>query len=153
MSAMPFPYPVALTNANWQKRKGLLAKGTKTGVGEALTALEKAFAKSPFGKLDPDKMGTETVDKVVFDKKVESLKKSLAGAHRDLSKFITAADKIVGKAVVEFAKQNKQDVRKQLEQINAQLKQFDKDIDTYSWKLVSEVNAAHLVMTVKNKKK
>lgn len=153
MAVMPFPYPVVLTNSNWQKRKGLKAKTTKTGVGEALTALEKAFAKSPFGKLDPDQMGTETPDKAVFEKKVESLRQSLAGAHRNVAKYIAAADKVVGKAVTEFAKQNNQDVRVKLEHISTQLKQFDKDIDTYVSKLVGETNAAHLVMTVKNKKK
>lgn len=153
MAVTPLPYPSLLTNAAWQKRKGLRAKGTKTGVGEALTAVEKAFAKSPFGKLDPDKMGTETADKAVFDKKVNALKQSLAGAHRTVATSIAAADKVVGRATVEFAKQNNQDVRKQLEFISAGLKQFDKDISRYITNLVSETNAAHFVMTMKNKKK
>lgn len=48
---MPNPtYPVILTNKDWQKNKGLFAKGKKTGVGAALDTLQKAYLASPYMK-------------------------------------------------------------------------------------------------------
>jgi hypothetical protein len=50
---LAFPFPVRLTNTHWQKKKGLQAKNTKTGVGETLVALQKALLKVRSANLIP----------------------------------------------------------------------------------------------------
>ena len=69
-------YPAALTNKAWQKNKGLFAKSKSTGIGEALTAMEKAYAASGFA-MDPVKLGTETVDPMQFKQRYDKLGASL----------------------------------------------------------------------------
>lgn len=46
-------YPKILTNKDWQKQKGKLAKLHKTGLGDALDKLEALIAKVDIQKLDP----------------------------------------------------------------------------------------------------
>jgi hypothetical protein len=50
-------YPVAATNAAWQKKKSFLDKAksaTKTGLGAELTAAQQAYARVKFNLLDPE---------------------------------------------------------------------------------------------------
>lgn len=50
MTAKPIEYPVTLTNKDWQKKKGLLAKGAgETGVGEHMDKLQAEFKKINWG--------------------------------------------------------------------------------------------------------
>jgi len=65
-------YPATLTNKTWQKNKGLFAKAKSTGIGEALTAMEKAYAASGFA-MDPVKLGSETVDPMQFKQRYDKL--------------------------------------------------------------------------------
>ena len=90
-------YPAALTNKAWQKNKGLLAKAKPIGIGEALTATEKAFNSSGFA-LDPVQLGTETVDPMQFGQRYEKLgttlqtqAKSIDAAAATVQQRITAA--------------------------------------------------------------
>jgi hypothetical protein len=69
-------FPTALTNKQWQKNKGLFAKAKPTGIGEALTGMEKDFAGSGFS-LDPAKLGAETLDPIQFEKRLDQFAKSL----------------------------------------------------------------------------
>jgi hypothetical protein len=64
---MPMAYPDVLTNAAWQKKKGLFARATKeTGIGASLTALEKAFRASTFAKVDPQVLAAEMTDPLLY---------------------------------------------------------------------------------------
>lgn len=90
-------YPVALTNKAWQKNKGLFAKAKATGIGEALTALEKAFNASGFA-LDPVQLGGETVDPMPFAQRFEkygatlqSHAKTIDAAAATVQQKVTAA--------------------------------------------------------------
>ena len=50
-------YPIAATNAAWQKKKSFLDKAkasTKTGLGAALTAAQQAYARVHFNLLDAE---------------------------------------------------------------------------------------------------
>ncbi|GAB2485320.1 hypothetical protein [Jatrophihabitans fulvus] len=97
-------YPATLTNKSWQKNKGLLAKAKPTGIGEALTALEKAYAGSGFS-VDPAKLGSETADPKAFEKKFDAYTKTLeahakklnAAAAGEVGKRTTAAEKTFAK--------------------------------------------------------
>jgi hypothetical protein len=129
---LPFPFPVRLTNTHWQKKKGLQAKNTKTGVGETLVALQKAFTQSPFGKFDPDVLAAETLDPVAFMRKAKALQQSFAGAARGLKPQLDASDLAINKAIPVFAKGSNQDLRKHLEQMRQDLKQFRADLDAYA---------------------
>lgn len=130
MAALPCPYPVSLKNSDWQKKKGLKNKGTKSGVGATLTALEKAFAASPFGKFDPQQLAGETLDPVVMDQKRDALKQSLAGAARKLAKLIDDVDKKINTALPVFAANKSQDVRKHLQSMQGELKTFEATLTT-----------------------
>jgi hypothetical protein len=130
MAALPFPYPVTLKNSDWQKKKGLKNKGTKSGVGATLTALEKAFATSSFGKFDPDQLAAETLDPVVLAKKREALKQSLAGEARKLAKLISTADDKINAAIPVFAANSSQDVRKHLQAMKGTLATFETALTT-----------------------
>jgi hypothetical protein len=142
---LAFPYPVRLTNAHWQKKKSLPAKNTKTGVGETLVALQKAFNQAPFGKFDPNVLAAETLDPVAFDRKTQGLKQSFAGAARALKPQIAASDLAINKAIPVFAKGSNQDLRKHLEQMRQDLKQFGTDLDGYGDTLVAQAGAAYRV--------
>jgi uncharacterized membrane protein YfbV (UPF0208 family) len=56
MPSLPV-WPVILTNADWQRKKGAFAKlAGKTGVGEAMTAAKAAFDKIDFGQMHASKI-------------------------------------------------------------------------------------------------
>ncbi|MCR8724833.1 hypothetical protein [Frigidibacter sp. ROC022] len=46
-------YPVELTDKDWQKKKGLIGKMTKTGIGATLKKAQALHGKIDFAKLDP----------------------------------------------------------------------------------------------------
>ena len=51
---MPVPtWPATLTNADWQKKKGIISKvAGKTGIGEAMTAAENSFKQITWSLFD-----------------------------------------------------------------------------------------------------
>ncbi len=53
-------YPKELTDADWQKKKGTLAKTVKTGLGEALQAGEAMFKRIDLAELDPGSTPSRT---------------------------------------------------------------------------------------------
>lgn len=84
---MAITYPPILTNANWQKEKGLIAKivAGETGIGAALTKLQGAFSgvdvsklnASGYGKLHNDQEVDEAFKqaKGYYGSKVEPFRK------------------------------------------------------------------------------
>ena len=53
------PWPEVLTNTNWQKKKGALAKmAGKTDIGATMTAAKAEFDKLDWNKLDTAQMPT-----------------------------------------------------------------------------------------------
>lgn len=48
-----YGHPKILTNSDWQKKKGLIGKAKKTGVGALLDAAEAAHAKIDWAAIDP----------------------------------------------------------------------------------------------------
>src|SRR5690242_10169171 len=121
MAVVAFPYPVTLTNKDWQKKKGLLNRSTKTGIGENLTALEKAFASTPYGKLDPDQLVSETLDPVLFGKKLDAMTRSFAGVEAKLRPMVAAVDQRINQALPTFTGPTAADARKHLELMKREL--------------------------------
>lgn len=140
MTVLAFPFPVSLTKTDWHKRN---KTGTKTGVGDTLLALQNAFAKAPFGKVDPDALGAETVDPVAFREKATAVHQAIAGAAQKLNPLIAASDQAMSKAIPLVAKGSNQDVRKHLEQMRKQLTQFTSDLDDYADEVVDKARAAY----------
>jgi hypothetical protein len=65
-------WPVILTNNDWQKKKGSIAKvAGKSGIGEAMTSAERAFKKIDFNKFDAREIlpADRDVDKIMARKK------------------------------------------------------------------------------------
>ncbi len=73
-------YPKTLTNKDWQKKKGLVGKATKTGLGSELDSLEKAF-----GKLDQAKLTAGGYGKLHDDAEVDA---ALADAKKYYAKTV-----------------------------------------------------------------
>jgi hypothetical protein len=95
-------FPAALTNKQWQKNKGLFAKAKPTGIGEALTAMEKAFAGSGFA-VDPEKLATETLDPIVFEKRLAQYDKTMQGQAKKLDDAAAAVQAKITTAKTTFA--------------------------------------------------
>ena len=95
-------FPIVLTNAQWQKKKGLFAKSKATGIGEALVALEKAYNSSGYA-LDPAKLGTETLDPIVFQERLTQFGKSLQAQAAKIDAAAAAVQKKLDAAKTTFA--------------------------------------------------
>ena len=111
-------YPKELTNKDWQKKKGVGGKMTKTGLGAVLDKAEAAHKKIDWTKLDPNSDSPKTkadiekavaASKAYYKKNVEPLtaelnkvKSTAENAARKLEK--TATGKSAGKAAKEIAK-------------------------------------------------
>ncbi len=112
-------YPEILTNKNWQKMKGAIAKmAGETGVGKAMDAVEAAWKRVPWALFDPEKawagVGVKKLDdyydafKKAKDRfpEVEKVRKALFDLEKLAEK--TAADwaknKLIPKASAEHAK-------------------------------------------------
>jgi hypothetical protein len=57
-------YPVELTNTDWQKKKGTLAKMTKSGLGDSLTKTEAMFKNIDLQILDPAAVPAKTEEQL-----------------------------------------------------------------------------------------
>jgi hypothetical protein len=82
-------YPKEITNAHWQKKKGLIGKATKTGLGAELTKCESLQKKIDVIKLDVGSNSPKTQDaidqatkevKAYYSSAVEPLRKQLLSA-------------------------------------------------------------------------
>jgi hypothetical protein len=94
-------WPVILTNNDWQKKKGNIAKiAGKSGVGEAMTAADKAFKKINWPEFDARNIlpAQRDVDRL------QAKKKALPGLHKttveparvELKKLRDQAAKVAG---------------------------------------------------------
>ncbi|MFT5423234.1 MAG: hypothetical protein ACI89L_001008 [Phycisphaerales bacterium] len=96
-------YPKALTNKDWQKQKGTLAKSKKTGLGEKLTALEAAHKKIDWDKLTAIGYGRLNTEKEVD----EAQKKAMTyykGSVLTVRTDALALSKKAGEVAKEFKK-------------------------------------------------
>jgi len=82
-------YPKEITDANWQKKKGLIGKATKTGLGAELIKCETAHKKIDTVKLDV--MSNSPKTKEDIDKAVKEAKAHYAAAVEPLRKQLLAA--------------------------------------------------------------
>lgn len=126
MSTIAFEYPAVLTNKDWQKKKGLLAKGKPTGIGEMLTLLEKAFDGTAFGRIDPAKMAAETLDPAQFGQRRDALLRTLAHQGAKVDDAASSAADAVKAAAPLFA--NDKTVGKYLQTLAIALKGFRADL-------------------------
>jgi hypothetical protein len=143
MATIELPYPKVLTNSDWQDKKGAANRGKRTGIDEGLAALEKAFAASPYGKLDPDALAAETLDPVLFNKKFEAMKKSLVLARRKLVFLATETEKRIVRSLPLFAESSNEDVRKHLGDMRQALKKLQTDIAEYQTALETATRFAY----------
>jgi predicted trehalose synthase len=60
-------YPHQLTKHYWNKSLGLFAKAKRTGIGDALSAMESAYADSVF-TFNPLAVATKTADPAKFER-------------------------------------------------------------------------------------
>jgi hypothetical protein len=116
-------YPVILTNKDWQKKKGVTNKGKKTGVGESLDALQKAFAISAHAKISPDDLVKETSDIEIFKKKAPSVRLMFQQSRKKLRPLFDAADKKIAAAITTFGATSS--AGKHLTAMKAALKKFE----------------------------
>jgi hypothetical protein len=81
-------YPKVLTADNWNKKKGLIAKAAgKTGIGEALTALEKLFGEVEWQKFE----FLEYVTRAPSAERLERCKTDAEAAYHNVKKVIDQA--------------------------------------------------------------
>lgn len=94
-------YPKVLTNADWQKKKGAIAKLVgKTGVGDALNAANKAYAKIEWKKFDvsqvpPPQLTVTNLTKFKSDA-MAMYSKAVEPTRVELQKVVTVATKTLG---------------------------------------------------------
>jgi hypothetical protein len=143
-------YPDVLTNKQWQKNKGLLAKSKPTGIGEKLIALEKLYQSSFFVKADAKAMGGETVDIAVFEKKLGVLLKTLGAQATKIDAAAADADKTIRAAMPTFAKDKA--ISRYLETLTLGLKGLRADIKA-DGSATHEVRDAVVAAFVANLKK
>jgi hypothetical protein len=101
--AMTIPYPAILTDANWQKEKGIVAKVVKkeTGIGALMKTLKGTFDAVDWNKFDPYDLlpatkdrTPENIDKAFAVAKTEAVKlesiRKAAFTLRDRAKTLAA---------------------------------------------------------------
>jgi hypothetical protein len=82
-------YPKEITDATWQKKKGLIGKATKTGLGDELKKCEALHKKVDSAKLDVGSNAPKT--QADIDKAVKEAKAHYAAAVEPLRKQLLAA--------------------------------------------------------------
>ena len=136
-------YPTTLTNKEWQKAKGLIAKIVvgKTDVGASLTALETAFKKSDYAK-DPTEF--DKLDPAEFKVFVKSLTVSLDKQEKELSSKVADALKNASAAAGEMKGNSKvpASVTKYLSSMTAALGTFEKAIKAETPKIIDAVQSS-----------
>jgi hypothetical protein len=117
MAYQPMTYPATITQAYWDKKKGIAAKmAGKTGIGEAAAKAERAFEKIDWTQFDIDKLAPMGVSdenlRVVItlkDNVVTEFRKSVKPAIDDLKELkdtanAAAADMRKNKALKDASK-------------------------------------------------
>lgn len=84
-------YDPVLTDKDWQKKKGTVGKTKKTGVGEALTTLEKTFAKSGFAMIDAGYLGSRSIDPQIYAEARKQFLAQVASNAKSIDKAIKDA--------------------------------------------------------------
>jgi len=82
-------YPKEITDANWQKKKGLIGKAVKTGLGAELIKCENLQKKIDTAKLDAGSSAPKSTEDI--DKAVKEAKAHYAAAVEPLRKQLLAA--------------------------------------------------------------
>jgi DNA repair exonuclease SbcCD ATPase subunit len=149
-------WPAILTNADWQKKKGVIAKiAGKTGVGEAMTSAEKAFKKIDWNKMDarnilpinrdPDKIKAAKAEAIkVYKTVIEPARKELKSLQAVVTKRADEWKK--NKAIPASTVQHLQKIAKEADTLSltlagnsggmtARLKSFD---DMYAVKMKNQ---------------
>jgi hypothetical protein len=82
--AATIPYPPILTDANWQKEKGIVAKVVKkeTGIGAMMKTLKATFDGVDWNKFDPYEAMVNTRDRTP-----ENIEKAMAAAKIEAGKL------------------------------------------------------------------
>lgn len=135
---MPLAYPKILTDKDWQKHKGL-AKVQKTGLGELLKALEKAFSDvdqarltaGGHGKLhDHAEIDAALADaKAYYKKEVLPLIKLSKDVHAQAKKV--QADFAKSKVVPKKVTAHVAEIAKAADHFSVALKGFDDEFKTF----------------------
>lgn len=126
-------YPNDLKDPVWQKKKGVLAKAKKTGIGDLLKSAEKAFGKVDKGKLDPSANNPKT--KAELDEAVKAAKsyyaKTIVPLQEMMTKIMAQCDKVSkeNSLLLKGAKSGIDDVHKAAETFRVTLKSLDMEPD------------------------
>jgi hypothetical protein len=88
-------YPKILTNKHWQDKKGLMAKGVKTGLGDELKKAEKLHEKINVAALTVNLGGAKDLEAVraAYNVTVQEFAKSVEPFIRQLEKVVAKAAK------------------------------------------------------------
>jgi hypothetical protein len=130
-------YPKILTDADWQKQKGIVAKIVKkeTGIGELMKKLDAAYKAVTWDKFDAfralpynNMRSMEAVDKAIVDAKTEHAKvepvRQAAFALRDQARAIAAEWK-KSKLIPSSSIKHVEEVAKACEQLALECKSMD----------------------------
>ena len=133
-------YPAVLTNKEWQKSKGLIAKIVvgKTDVGANLTALETAFKKSDFAKAATPFDKSDPTEFKVF---IKSVKTGLDKQAGEIGAKVTDAVKVASQAAGDMKGNSKvpASVTKYLSSMIAALGKFGDEIKAQPDKIVTSL--------------
>lgn len=124
-------YPDDLKDAVWQKKKGILGKAKKTGIGDLLDKAETAFKKIDLVKLDPranNPKNKEALEKAVKEAKAY-YKSNIPPLQEMMTKIIAQCEKVEkeNSALLKGAKSGIADVKKAAETYRVRLKSLDLD--------------------------
>lgn len=125
------PYPAELTDKDWQKKKGLIGKMTKTGIGDTLKKAEALHGKIDFAMIDPAKDNPKDKAELAKGKKAaeDYYKKSIL----PFSEQLSVVQKTAEKAVKDNAKMPKKSlaameaIAKTAANLRVTMKSFDMD--------------------------
>jgi hypothetical protein len=104
-SAVTAALPVELTDKDWQKKKGLIGKTVKTGLGAELQKIEALHKKIDGLKLDPASNPSKTIEeltqrvkdaKAEFNASIEPLRKQLLATVKVADDAEKALKKVMG---------------------------------------------------------
>jgi hypothetical protein len=141
--ALAMDYPNVLTNRDWQKAKGVLAKifVGKTDVGANLTALEADFKKSDFCK---EPAPFDGLDPIEFKAFIKARRTELDKQADSLATKAAAAIKVASQAAGEMKANSKvpASVSKYLSGMIVALDKFESDIKAMPDKYIQELTEA-----------
>lgn len=155
---MGFPvYPVHLTNADWQKKKGVLAKVFKgeTGIGAAMDKARAAYSKLDLMKISPkptykseDELKKAIADSKAELAKTEAVRKELY-ALRDVAKK-AAAEMKKNKLVPSSTVAHVEKIAADADALAVQIRSYDPSKDFVAAKDLMEKMAKESAIAVGN---